>query len=388
MSEQLQLRRGTVSQVAAFTGLQGEVVVDTTNNILHVNDGQTQGGWPLALATRAAVSDAPYSALVTDRIVAYTALTAARVVTLPAAAAYPTGAVLTAIDESGACSPTLTVTLARAGSDTINGAASAVIASAYGSLKLESNGSNAWTVIDANNQAINRGAICAIGQSHIPFVMVSSGTMGNNGALSGITAVAAIYPAAYVYLPAGAIASGSLAGWYFAVFSSTSAATVYNNAYSSGTPAIPASPTAFVTTGPGAFTQTTATLITAYSLTIPGNAVGPNGSIRISKMLSFNNSAGAKTARDYYGGTQFASNAPSTDLSTGLITGFSNCGATNVQAMLGSTSGAGGATTAAPFFGSVDTTQSQTLAVEIELATATDTMTLGNVLVELIPGVP
>ena len=56
--------------------------------------------------------------------------------------------------------------------------------------------------------------------------------------------------------------------------------------------------------------------------------------------------------------------------------------------MLGSTSGAGGATTAAPFFGSVDTTQSQTLAVEIELATATDTMTLGNVLVELIPGVP
>ena len=151
-------------------------------------------------------------------------------------------------------------------------------------------------MIDANNQAINRGAICAIGQSHIPFVMVSSGTMGNNGALRGITAVAAIYPAAYVYLPAGAIASGSLPGWYFAVFSSTSAATVYNNAYSSGTPAIPASPTAFVTTG-RAFTQTTATLITASSLTIPGNAVGPNGSIRISKMLSFNNSAGADGAR-------------------------------------------------------------------------------------------
>ena len=88
MSEQLQLRRGTISQVAAFTGAQGELAVDTTNNILHVNDGATAGGWPLALATRAAVSDAPYSALVTDRIVAYTALTAARVVTLPAAGAY------------------------------------------------------------------------------------------------------------------------------------------------------------------------------------------------------------------------------------------------------------------------------------------------------------
>ena len=104
MSEQLQLRRGTISQVAAFTGAQGELAVDTTNNILHVNDGATAGGWPLALATRAAVSDAPYSALVTDRIVAYTALTAARVVTLPAAGAYPVGAILAVIDESRAAS--------------------------------------------------------------------------------------------------------------------------------------------------------------------------------------------------------------------------------------------------------------------------------------------
>jgi hypothetical protein len=44
MSEQLQLRRGTVAQVAAFTGAQGEVVVDTTNNRLVVQDGATAGG--------------------------------------------------------------------------------------------------------------------------------------------------------------------------------------------------------------------------------------------------------------------------------------------------------------------------------------------------------
>jgi hypothetical protein len=388
MSEQLQLRRGAVNQVATFTGLQGEVVVDTTNNLLVVNDGATAGGWRHALASRTAVSDAPYTALVTDRIVAYTALTAARAVSLPAAASYPTGAVLTVIDESGACSPTLTITMTRAGSDTINGATSAVIASAYGSLKLEGNGSNAWAVIDANNQAINRGAICALGQSHIPFVMASSGTMGNNGALSAITAVAAIYPAAYVYLPAAVIASGSLAGWYFAVFSSTSTATVYNNTYSGGTPQIPASPTAFVTTGPGAFTQTTGSFIGTYSLTIPGNTIGANGSVRVSKMLSMNNSAGAKSSEDIFGGTQFSLNAPTADLSTGVVTGFSNRGTTNVQAMLGATSGAGGATTTAPFFGAVDTTQNQTMAVSLKLATATDTITLENVFVELIPGVP
>src|SRR5580658_1789788 len=93
---QVQLRRGTGAQVAAFTGAQGEVVVDTTNNRAIVNDGATVGGWPAAkLAevitnTRTAVSDAAYSALATDRSIAYTALTAARVVTLPASSAYPT----------------------------------------------------------------------------------------------------------------------------------------------------------------------------------------------------------------------------------------------------------------------------------------------------------
>ncbi|MBV8472024.1 MAG: hypothetical protein JO234_01295, partial [Hyphomicrobiales bacterium] len=45
MSEQLQLRRGTASQIAAFIGAQGEVVIDTTNNRAVVSDGSTAGGW-------------------------------------------------------------------------------------------------------------------------------------------------------------------------------------------------------------------------------------------------------------------------------------------------------------------------------------------------------
>ena len=48
LSEQLQLRRGTSTQVATFTGAQGEAVMDTTNNRLVVNDGSTAGGWPAA----------------------------------------------------------------------------------------------------------------------------------------------------------------------------------------------------------------------------------------------------------------------------------------------------------------------------------------------------
>ena len=145
MSEQLQLRRGTVSQVAGFTGAAGEVVADTTNNRLVLNDGVTVGGAPHAkLAevitnTRTAVSDVAYTALFTDRMVAYTALTAARVITLPAASAYPTGTQLLIIDESGSCSVIKTLTVNAAGADTINGAASAVVNQAYGFIGLESN---------------------------------------------------------------------------------------------------------------------------------------------------------------------------------------------------------------------------------------------------------
>lgn len=48
MSEQLQLRRGTAAQVAAFTGAQGEIVVDATNNRIVVQDGATAGGFAAA----------------------------------------------------------------------------------------------------------------------------------------------------------------------------------------------------------------------------------------------------------------------------------------------------------------------------------------------------
>jgi hypothetical protein len=52
MADQLQLRRGTTTQNAAFTGAQGEVVVNTTNNTLVVHNGITQGGFPTAASAQ------------------------------------------------------------------------------------------------------------------------------------------------------------------------------------------------------------------------------------------------------------------------------------------------------------------------------------------------
>ena len=176
MSEQLQLRRGTASQVAAFTGAQGETVMDTTNNRLVVSDGSTAGGWPAAKLVevitngRTPVSDAAYSALTTDRMIAYTALSAARVVSLPPASAYPTGTRLLIVDETGNCSTTKTLTISPNGSDVIDGATSAVVNVAYGFIGVESNQSGEWTSVDqgfmpalANLAAAAHGANLQIG---------------------------------------------------------------------------------------------------------------------------------------------------------------------------------------------------------------------------------
>jgi hypothetical protein len=215
LSEQLQLRRGTSSQVAAFTGAAGEVVADTTNNRLVLNDGVTVGGAPHAKLTevitntRTAIADAAYTALITDRLVAYTTLAAARVITLPAASAFPTGTRLVIIDESGSCSTTKTLLATAAGADTIDGAASAVVNVAYGFVGLESNGVSHWTVIDqgfmpalANVAAAPKGASVQIGVLEI----LLSGLSG-----ASVTASLAI-PANCIVFSVGAFVVTTIAG--------------------------------------------------------------------------------------------------------------------------------------------------------------------------------
>ncbi|TAL80282.1 MAG: phage gp6-like head-tail connector protein [Beijerinckiaceae bacterium] len=81
-------------------------------------------------------------------LIAYSALTAPRIAHLPAATDFPAGTRLTVIDESGSCSAGNTITLACAASDTINGAASAIVDSAWGYLAVESNGADRWIIID------------------------------------------------------------------------------------------------------------------------------------------------------------------------------------------------------------------------------------------------
>ena len=92
---------------------------------------------------RVAVADVAYAATTSDTLIAYTSITAARVVTLLAASTVP-GRQLVVKDESGLASGTLTITVTPA-SGTIDGAASKVVNTAYGVLRVYSNGTNWFT---------------------------------------------------------------------------------------------------------------------------------------------------------------------------------------------------------------------------------------------------
>ena len=97
------------------------------------------------LVTRDTSNDANATITATnDRVLAFTALSTARTVALPAATS--AGQTITIIDESGSCSATNTITINRASSDTIDGQTSVVIGTPYGAMALIADGSNKWTI--------------------------------------------------------------------------------------------------------------------------------------------------------------------------------------------------------------------------------------------------
>jgi hypothetical protein len=270
LSEQLQLRRGTGTQVAAFTGAAGEVVFDTTNNRLVANDGVTVGGNPAAkLAevitnTRTAVSDAAYTALVTDRLIAYTALTAARVVTLPASSAYPTGTRLLIVDETGNCSVTNTITVNAAGMDTIDGAASAVVNQAFGFIGLDSSGAGHWTIIDQGFMPVTLNLAAAAHGANVQMQIIEQTVT-----LSGASSNASVpIPANCIVLAVGARVLTTITG-----------ATSYEIGVSGNLSqfgsllSVPAGSSNFGLIGPTAFYTNTTIIITAAGGSFTGGQV-------------------------------------------------------------------------------------------------------------------
>lgn len=144
---------GTPSS-ATLTNATGLPIVGGTTGTLSVARGGT--GQVTALAARGASGinvegattqgDANYAILATDRTVVTTVtLTAARTDTLPAANAVNPGAHIVVADMFGAINGANTLTVQRAGSDTINGVTSAALTAQYGYVDLVSDGTSKWT---------------------------------------------------------------------------------------------------------------------------------------------------------------------------------------------------------------------------------------------------
>ena len=194
MSWPIQWLRNVYSYITTVNWPQGVFVFDTTYNRLHLQDGATNGGFPTGLELFTPVADAAYQALMTDRVIAYTSLTASRIVTLPAAAGFPPGAPLTVVDLCQGVTTAKTISIARAGSDTINGGTTSVVMWAAGdSLTLRSDGVSKWEYRADRQQHLvtltSTGTYTpTVGVQFADVYLVAPGGGGGGGALQAASA--------------------------------------------------------------------------------------------------------------------------------------------------------------------------------------------------------
>jgi hypothetical protein len=217
--------------------------------------------------------------------------------------------------------------------------------------------------------------------------------MGANGAVTFTVALGKTYSAAnsvgiWFYFPAGAVFSGSSAGIYWTVMTSTTAGTVYNNTYTSGVNTPPASPTPVVDAGPGAFTAPS-TEITLISLTIPGGIMGPRGTLRKSFRVSCTSSANNKTVFERINGTATGIGLfITTNTSYNIISQFSNRGLVtgNQSSSNAGMSGASSVAIDTNINTNADMTYTLTGTYAAAGVTAGEYFVYENLIVELIPG--
>lgn len=240
----------------------------------------------------------------------------------------------------------------------------------------------------AQGAAANLAVPYALAKWGVPCVLASSGSMANNGAVSAMTALPTTYSGgAWLYLPANAIQAGSAAGFYWFVASSTTAGTVYNSTFDGLSVPAAGTTTAFVSTGPGAFTGVAAGEITAATVTIPADSIGPNGNLQAALGINHNTAAGNKIFRGRFsggGGTAMLSATLSTTLQGMAALEIRNLGVTNRQRGNGVLPGQSASTT--PLFSSEDTTAQTTLVFTMEKATATNHAILDGATVLLVYG--
>lgn len=124
------------------------------------------------------------------------------------------------------------------------------------------------------------------------------------------------------------------------------------------------------------------------TITVPANAMGANGAIRVRAWFTVTNNANTKTIRGRFSGAAgtvfFTGNAASTT-ATEIEFVIMNRGATNSQSGYQRGSNAsGGGFAGVNFTASVDTTAVTTVVISIQKGTGTDTVTLEGYIAEYL----
>ena len=142
---QVQWARGSTSQVASYTGPQGELVLNTDDWSLQSQDGVTAGGWVIRprLNVRAVTATGAQSVNITDDLIAWTPTTpAATTFTLPSSPRVGEAHHFKYLAATGS----FALTIAAPSGQTIDGAASVALNVLYAALRVVFIGSNQWIV--------------------------------------------------------------------------------------------------------------------------------------------------------------------------------------------------------------------------------------------------
>ena len=123
---------------------------------------------------------------------------------------------------------------------------------------------------------------------------------------------------------------------------------------------------------------------TVASVTIPGNALGPSGKIKIWPLITMTNSANNKTIKFTLGGqTLYSAVGFASMVQMAQLIVIRNKKASTQVSVNGQASGIGN-TTGSIGTGTVDTTTDQTLAMTVKMAALGETITIDGFFVEML----
>lgn len=236
-----------------------------------------------------------------------------------------------------------------------------------------------------------------LGEGGVPVGVANSGTTTNVGALTLGTALPRIYPAIWLWFPAGVVVGDATGGFYYTVMSSTTVGQIYLNPGKFGgatgnsavtTPFQPFVPATLVTPTAGQFAAAGYTGSTAeiflVNVTVPPGGFGLQGRSRITSHQTCNNSAGAKTFKTYLGASQLGQSGAYTTSTGGTqMIAVRNCGAENFNM----SQIVGGTSASAAVYTAVQTSAIGTpfIAISAQAAVATDVVVLEGYIFEIAP---